>query len=272
MKKIYSLLLLLSVLFIGCQDVVDVNLNSAAPKLVIDASINWEKDTDGALQRIKLTTTADYFSKQIPVVTGATVFITNSNNISFNFEEMIGTGLYICEDFKPVINEEYTLTVLYNGQNYSAVETLKSVASITNIIQNNEGGFTGKSIEIKTFFNDPANEDNYYMYKYKYSNQVKQNYYVDEDKFYQGNTFFSISRNNDLKIGDQIVISHFGISKSYYNYMSVLLSVAGNSGGSPFQSPPATVRGNIVNSTDSKNYPLGYFSLSEVHTREHIVE
>jgi hypothetical protein len=41
--------------------------------------------------------------------------------------------------------------------------------------------------------------------------------------------------------------------------MSILVSIAGNSGGDP-SSPPATVRGNIVNTTDSANYPLGYFS------------
>ncbi len=49
--------------------------------------------------------------------------------------------------------------------------------------------------------------------------------------------------------------------------MSVLVSIAGNNGGGPFQSPPATVRGNIINTTNSANYPLGYFSLSEVDIR-----
>jgi hypothetical protein len=101
---------------------------------------------------------------------------------------------------------------------------------------------------------------------------VKSNYYVDEDEFFNGNEFFSISQNDELEPGDQIEISHYGISKTYYNYMSVLVSIAGNNGGGPFQSPPATVRGNIINTTDAANYPLGYFSLSEADNISYTVE
>ena len=149
---------------------------------------------------------------------------------------------------------------------------LPIITAAGGLVQNNEGGFTGKNIEIKTFFIDPANTPNYYLYKYVYSNQIKSNYYVDEDEFFNGNEFFSISQNDDLKPGDTLEISHFGISKAYFNYMNVLVSIAGNSGGGPFQSPPATVRGNIINTTDAENYPLGYFSLSEVEKKYYTIQ
>ncbi len=45
--------------------------------------------------------------------------------------------------------------------------------------------------------------------------------------------------------------------------MNILLDIAGSSGGGPFQTPPATVRGNIKNETNFDNYPLGYFRISE---------
>lgn len=149
---------------------------------------------------------------------------------------------------------------------------MKSVAPINEIIQNNQGGFTGKNIEIKTYYTDPANETNYYLYKYNYSNQVTQNFYADEDTFFQGNEFFSISQNDNLKIGDKIIVTHYGVSKTYYNYMKVLISVAGNTGGSPFQSPPATVKGNIINITNPDDFPLGYFSLSEADSKTYTIE
>jgi hypothetical protein len=273
MKKITLILTLITVAFFSsCEDVVQVDLTTTAPKLVVEASINWKKGTSGNEQRIKLTTTTDYYSNVIPKVTGAIVFIKNSNNTTFNFVELASSGEYICNDFIPVINETYTLTIISNKNTYTATETLKSVAPITRIVQNNEGGFTGKDIEIKTFFNDPANETNYYLYKYIYSNQVKSNYYVDDDEFFNGNEFFSISQNDKLKIGDKIEISHYGISKAYYNYMNVLVSIAGNNGGGPFQSPPATVRGNVINTTETANYPLGYFSLSEVDIQNYTIE
>jgi hypothetical protein len=69
-----------------------------------------------------------------------------------------------------------------------------------------------------------------------------------------------------------VQISHLGVSKTYYNYMSVLVSLAGNSGGRPFQSPQSTIRGNIINTTNIDNYALGYFSLSEVDTRNYVIQ
>jgi hypothetical protein len=273
MKKITQLIALITVsLFNSCQDVVEVDLNKTTPKLVIEASINWYKGTSGNEQKIKLTTTADFYGNVIPVVSGATIFIKNSSNIIFNFIEKPNTGEYICTDFIPIRNETYTLTITSNGKTYTATETLKPVTPITKIVQNNEGGFNGKTITLKTFFNDSAEEENYYLYKYVYSDNIKFNYYVDEDKFFQGNEFFSISQYDDLKTADKVDITHYGISKTYYNYMRILVSIAGNSGGSPFQSPPATVRGNIINNTNFDDFALGYFSLSEVDTRNYSVQ
>ncbi len=273
MKKITLFLIsIITLTFCSCEDVIPVDLTTATPKLVIEASINWKKGTSGNLQKIKLTTTSGFYDNTIPKVSGALVTITNSSNVIFTFVETPNTGEYRCSNFIPVINETYTLTVVSKSQTYTATETLKSVAPITRIVQNNSGGFTGKDIEIKAFYNDPSTEPNYYLYKYVYSNQAKLDYYVDEDLFFNGNEFFSISQSSDLKKGDIVNVSHFGISKSYYNYMSVLVSIAGNNGGGPFQSPPATVRGNVVNTTDKTNYPLGYFALSEYDSKEYIIE
>jgi hypothetical protein len=273
MKKIILLLILISTcITTGCEDVINVDLNNAAPKLVIEAAINWKKGTSGTVQTIKLSTTTGFYDTKIPKVSGATVTIKNSANTIFVFTETGTPGEYVCTNFNPVLNETYTLNIINKGATYTATETLKPVASITKIVQNDKGGFTGNNKEIKTFYQDPSGIANYYLYKYSYSNKVKADYYVDQDEFFNGNEFFSISQNDELKKGDLIEVTHIGISKAYYNYMSVLVSIAGNNGGGPFQAPPATVRGNIINSTTPENYPLGYFSLSETEVRNYTVE
>ncbi|KFF06232.1 DUF4249 domain-containing protein [Flavobacterium reichenbachii] len=272
MKKArFLMVFLLSLFFLSCEEVVDVDLDTAAPKLVIEAAINWKKGTTGTQQTIQLSTTTGYFENVIPVVSGAVVSIKNSKNQQFNFTENSKTGRYVCNNFKPEINETYTLTVVSGGNTYTASETLKSVAPITRLEQNNEGGFTGKDIEVKAFFTDPP-EDNFYLFKYTYSSKITSSYYVSEDKFYQGNEIFSSSDDDELKPGDEIEITHYGISKQYYNYMNILVSIAGSNVGGPFQSPPATVRGNIINTTDKTNYPLGYFSLSEIDSKQYKIE
>lgn len=272
MKKSDLLIVfLISLFFAGCEEVIDVDLNAADPKLVIEAAINWKKGTSGAQQTINLTTTADYFGDEIPIVSGATVYIRNSANQQFNFTEVAKSGRYVCNNFKPVIEGTYTLTVISNDNTYTATETLKSIVPIKGITQNNIGEPISDII-IRAFYNDPANVDNYYLYKYVYSNKITSNYYVDEDKLFQGNEFFSVSDGKDLKIGDEVEVTHYGISKQYYNYMNILISIAGSNIGGPFQSPPATVKGNIINTTDKSNYPLGYFSLSEIVSKKYTIK
>lgn len=269
-KAILSIIFLISLIFTSCEEVVDVDLQTASPKLVIEAAINWRKGTSGAQQTIKLTTTSGYFEDEIPLVSGAVVYIKNSAKQQFNFTEVPGTGRYVCNNFKPVTGGTYTLTVISDGNTYTASETLKSITPITNITQNDAGELAG--IIVRAFYNDPADVDNYYLYRYVYSNKVTSTYYVDEDKFYQGNQFFSVSDDEDLKAGDEIEITHYGITKQYYSYMNILVNISGSSVGGPFQTPPATVRGNIINTTNKSDYPLGYFSLSEMVSKKYTVK
>lgn len=271
MKKVILLTVFFaSLFFTGCEEVVDVDLTTAPPKLVIEAAINWSKGTSGAQQTIKLTTTTGYFEDEIPIVSGAVVYVRNSVNQQFNFAEVPNTGRYVCNNFKPVIEGTYTLTVISNGNTYTASETLKSITPITKITQDDSGTLAG--IVVRAFYNDPAEVDNYYLYRYVYSNKVASTYYADEDKFYQGNEFFSVSNDEDLKTGDEVEVTHYGISKQYYNYMNILVDIASSGSGGPFQTPPATVRGNIINTTDKNNYPLGYFSLSETVSRKYVIK
>ena len=54
--------------------------------------------------------------------------------------------------------------------------------------------------------------------------------------------------------------------------MFILLQQTSDQGGGPFETQPATVRGNIVNQTNPDNYPLGYFRVSEVSTLNYTVQ
>lgn len=255
----------------SCEDVVDVDLNTAAPKLVIDASIKWQKGTLGEVQTIKLTTTTGYFENTIPTVSGAIVFITDSNSIQYDFNEDIGTGNYICTNFNPVLNETYVLTVIHNGQTYLATENLIPSPTIDSVNQNDEGGFTGDEIEVKFFFQDNGLIDNFYLIQFNASFLNLPEYDVVNDEFFQGNQMFGLYFNEDLEPTNDLTFTLHGISERYYNYMNVLLGVAGNSDG-PFQAPPATVKGNIVNQTNFDNYALGYFRLSEIDTMSYTVQ
>ncbi|QBN18312.1 DUF4249 domain-containing protein [Flavobacterium nackdongense] len=268
----YIALFFASLFFASCEDVIEVDLNTAAPRLVIDAAINWQKGTTGANQKIILSTTTDFYSNVIPKVSGATVSIKSGGNLTYVFTEIPNTGEYQCSTFKPIIDESYTLTVVYKGETYTSTETLKSVTPIARIEQKDNGGFSGKDYEIQVFFQDPIAK-NFYMVKFFPDIFKAPSYSIIKDEYTNGNEKSWQFSDEDLKVGGKIAITHYGVSESYYNYMNKIISLSSSSGGgSPFQTPPATVRGNIVNQKNIDNYALGFFSLSEVDVREYTIQ
>lgn len=260
----FILIFFTAAFFTGCEDVVNVDLDEAAPRLVVDASINWQKGTAGNEQKIKLSTSTGYYNNNIPTVSGAVVNIKNSIGTTFDFIETVpNSGEYVCSTFVPQLNETYTLTVISNGQTLSATETLKPVPAIDKIEQETKPGFgdEGDATEVKIYFTDNGLTRDFYMMRYQSSRKAIPEFNIDDDEFFQGNQIFGLYRDSDLNPGDNLDITLYGISERYSNYMTILIGIAG--GGGPFSVPPSTLRSNIVNQTNFDNYVFGYFTLSE---------
>ena len=273
MKTTYYFLLVLFLSLTSCEKVIDVDLTTADPKLVIGGSIQWKNDTDGSEQSIRLSTTTDYFSTTIPPVTGALVTIINNNsNQLFTFLEEEKPGLYRCHDFVPIIGDSYTLTVTHDNEVYTATEKLLNTPIIKRVEQKNDGGILGDDIEIKFFFDDIVNETNYYFLRIDDPYKVIPEYGVLEDRFFQNNEMFSLYFSEDLKPGDTLTFTLNSITLNYYNYMNILLEQTGSGGAGPFGTPTSTVRGNIINQTNFSNFALGYFRLSKTETKSYIIQ
>lgn len=264
MKKIKYVLVLLGFLIISCEDVIEVNLNGSEPRLVIDAGIDWFKNTTGNEQSIKLTLTAPFFDEQVPVANGAVVSISDASGNTFNFSEDGNSGVYKTSNFIPQIDETYVLSVFYNNELYTATETLKSVVPIDFIEQKDDGGFLGEDIELKAFYTDPLNIENYYFFEFISNIPITPTLAVYEDRFTDGNQIFGFYTEEDLETGVQVTIRNRGVSERFYQFMFTLLQQGSEDSGGPFETQPATVRGNCINQTNSDNFPFGYFRLSEV--------
>ncbi len=271
MKKILSLLSI-AIFFTSCEKVIDIGLTTGETKLVVEASINWYEGTDGTQQKIKLSTTTDYFASEIPAVTDAAVTITNSNGQIFTFAQIATPGTYECADFIPVVNELYTLTIYYENEIYSATERLLDTPLFTHVEQKNDAGFLGNETEVKYFFSDFPNETNQYFIRIDDPYKVIPEYGVLEDRFFQNNEMFSLYYSEDLNPGDTLKCTLNGVTLNYYNYMNVLLQQTGSNNMGPFSTPTSTVRGNVVNQTNFDNFALGYFRLSRTSVEEYIIQ
>ncbi|MFD2543829.1 DUF4249 domain-containing protein [Lacinutrix gracilariae] len=266
-------LMIISFTFLtSCEDVVDIDLPTSEPKLVIDASINWFKNTPGNEQSIKLSLSAPFYDNEVPPANNAQVIITDTNNNTFEFIEDGDSGIYQNNNFIPEINGAYLLTINYKGEVYTATETLKSVAEIEYVEQNLEGGFSGEETEIKAYFTDPPDEENYYFFEFIPSLNVTPTLDTFKDEFVNGNEVFGFYVEEDLDEGESVIIRNYGVSERFYEFIFVLLQQSSENDGGPFETQPATVRGNCINQTNPENYPFGYFRLSEVSEFNYTVE
>jgi hypothetical protein len=261
MRAIKFLSLLVSfTFFTSCLDVVEVDLEEATPRTVIDASIKWENNTNGNSQVIEISRTRNFFEDEIIRITDANVEVIGENNESYLFEET-EPGIYTTTSFSPELNATYQLNIISNGVTYEATEQFVNPTLIDSITQNDDGGFTGGEKEVTIYFKDNPEEENYYLARFNTDFLAFPEVEIQSDEFNNGNTISFSFSDEELETGDIVDIEFYTISKSYYDFLFRLLLQSGSAGG-PFQAQPATVRGNIINQDNFDNFPFGYFSLS----------
>lgn len=270
----------LVMLFASCTDVIDLEVPVAPPRLVIEASIDWQKNTPGNFQEIKLSLSTPYFENlTVDYVTGASVkIINNQDKLEFVFTDL-QNGIYTTDEFIAIMGQSYTLEVVYENEVYIATETMTPVTDITDVFQSTDNGFDKDALEVNVAFNDPKDEANFYLSSFQRRGDLFQTLFDINDEFTDGNemiVFYEKLTNDDtgeteFEPGDVVDISLNGISEAYFNYMRLVIEQSRGSGG-PFSTIPAEVKGNCFNITTSENYAFGYFRLSEVEKRVYTFE
>lgn len=267
MKNIKIFIALCILLFANCETVVDVDVLSIEPKLIIDASFEvlFDETPVTANSIVKLKLSADYFDETIPTVTDATVFLTNlSSNAIIPFLDVNNNGNYTpTNSFIPEDNITYELTVIHDNETYKGKANKVKSTPFTSVMQGDETLFSGKEIEVKVAFKDNLNEENYYLFDFT-SNRIL----ALEDRFFNGTdyNFSFFYQEDDIEVPTNVTLRMSGITKEYYTYYRILLNQSGVNGGGPFQSVPSSLLGNMINKTKDANFPLGYFHISETDT------
>lgn len=270
MKKLFTLLLI-GIAFISCEDVIELDLDNAAPRLVIDAALELNEDGT-TLANVLLTRSSAFYQEEIVVVDDATVTVTDENGTVFNFD-LISSGRYENTNLNIQQGQSYTLTVIDGTDTYTATQQFINTVPYTRVEQNNISGF-GDLVEITGFFNDPAGEDNYYLFEF-IDNTTPSNAEIDiiDDEFSDGNEALTVFffDEEDLLVGSDITLVIKGIDRRAFTFYDTLIQQTADGGGGPFDVQPATVRGNIINTTNPEKFPFGYFRVSQVFDIDYTV-
>ncbi|ASV30917.1 hypothetical protein MTsPCn5_34560 [Croceitalea sp. MTPC5] len=265
--KIVSLLGL-SIIIFSCTEAIDLSVPTESPRLVIEASIGWEKGTLGNNQTIKLSLTTPYYDTAPNPVAGASVRVENiTNGDIFIFEDQ-QDGRYTTSDFEPMINNTYNLEVIYNNETYTAEETLMPVPEIDRIEQSRELGSDPEELDLTIYFNDPANEVNFYYITFLEGEDLLPTREIMSDEFTNGNEMSLLyeedeaDAEDEILPGDMVDINLYGISEEYYDFLHRLIEQSDNA-GDPFATVPTRLRGNYKNLENPDNYAFGYFRITE---------
>ncbi len=282
LKKL--VLVLLTFMTISCEDVIEVETPSTPPRLTIDALVRVNKDIATTKISVKAGTTSSFFEDVEPTKLDQVVVFNPDYIPTSALDEgaltlsEVSPGVYEGEKNTKFFTEgELQLAIEHDGQSYLALTSFASGAKIDTIEQGDNSLFSENDKEIIISFTDDGEIDNFYLFDFG-----RGDYLVTEDKFYQGQTF-TFSYFVEDGAGRKVDVALLGVDKPFYDYMDQLIVQAGGNQG-PFQTPSATVRGNIINITDidttgsfdtienSNNFALGYFAICETFETSIILE
>jgi len=296
MKK-YIYLLAVLVLNVACEDVIDVEVPSEEPRLVVDALIRVDIDEPYIPVEVKLSLSSNFFNDNTPTSAESvliqydeyedgTIINSSFSNLA---EEIPGSGIYTPDpNFSsdqriPTSildrNLVFNLLIRHEGRLYLAITEYVPSVPIESLIQGDETLFNDDETEVIITFTDDPDRDSFYLFDFGFSE-----FLVTEDKFYKGQQFsFSYFYDQIFEPNTEIEIALMGADQTFFNYMDLLIEQTTNDAGI-FATPVATVRGNVFDITDIDNmdlfdnveqpdvFPLGYFAIVQEYKDTLIIQ
>jgi hypothetical protein len=290
MKTWFLCFLVCAIALAGCEDVIDVETPSEDPRLVVEGLLRVDTTQMWIPVEIKLTQTSNFFGTIEPVTDVDEIVIIIQEIDENGFPEGAtgtssltqldpGSGIYVPDpsfdrDQRiPVsavleANLEFTLVVSWRGRRYAAQTRYVPSVPIDELRLGDNILFDEEETELVVRFTDRPEEGDFYIFDFGFGN-----YLVTEDTFYNGQEFeFSYFYDEEFEPGTALEIGLLGADRNFYNYMDLLLEQTDGAQG-PFQTPVATVRGNVFDVTDLDNdqvtdnaqqpntFGLGYFAI-----------
>jgi hypothetical protein len=251
----------------SCEKVIDVDLNSAEKKYVIEANLT---NQPGSAQ-VLLTQTKNFDENNaFNGISGAQVTIADNNDSPIMLAET-APGVYEAPALTGVPGHTYRLNVQVNGQAFTATTIMPAIVPFDSLFIT-EREFFGETTKYATVvYTDPGGIQNAYRF-IQYVNDVREetNFVRDDDSndglriertllyFYDDDE----EEDRKIKSGDNVRVEMLGISYPVYKYWYSLSQ--GATGGSDSATP-----GNPV--TNIQGGALGYFSAHTVQSKTVIV-
>ena len=266
---IYYIIVLVTIGIVSCQKVINVDLNSASPQLVVVGTVT---DQPGPYL-VNLSQTVNFSADNVfPAASGAQIVLSDNTG---NAETLAETspGNYTSTIIQGVAGKTYSVSITYKGKNYTAVSTMPSAVNIDSLTidstSSKGGGFgkpKAKNRSINVLFKDPVGVANYYRFVEIVNGVQKNKIFITSDRYKDGaNVSYNLSiRDSSLNVGDSVTVILQSIDNNVYEYFRTLEQIA--TGGGLQTSTPGNPTTNLSNNA------LGYFSACSVRSKKIVVK
>jgi hypothetical protein len=264
MKKYFLFILIL--FFSNCEKVINIDTDYSDERIVLDASIFKNINEDFATAKVKVSKTAPYFSENNIAIDKAQVYIKTKKgniNLKYNSENKYYTNTIDYISYE----EDYEFFVKFEDQNYYSTEKLIKISGIKSVVFGDRKSLNKDEIELLITFTDPKEIGDFNLWKFGPKGKANTyDYLVSRDLYTNGNQFtfsFFIDKTKYFKNDEFVYIEMTGLTEGGFNYLNILTAQAGAQNGRPFSSANAIIKGNIINQSNPKKFPLGYYRVSE---------
>ena len=282
--SIYSSVIILSVLFTSCTEIIDLTLDDPAPVLVVDGYLTNQDTT----QWVRLSSIENYFADDVPdfsVFKDSKVYLIENGTVADTYSYNSDKGRFEIQFQGTPLNNYQVDITLPDGERYISSEELMEtpvlIDSIWFDIQPNEFDENTNYVTVYINTKEPAGLGDNYQWK-SFVNDEYQfeafDLFFSDDRFVDGQDIeeLDIFSMNEVDFDDYftnasdgrafVKIEQTKISYRYFEYLSLVAQQLTQI-GSPFAAPPAEIRGNVYKQGENEVLALGYFYTSSIDAK-----
>lgn len=257
-------------ILLGCEEIIELDLNSANPELIIEANLTNSLENNF----VSITESTDFYNpSQYKAISNAEVIIRENNGSSYILDEVV-PGKYVHNSLVSKPETNYNIEVNYLNKNYTA-ESFSPAAikidSLSYLLESRPFNEDKLFLELHVYFQDnPDQSNNGRFVVYKNGEKINR-IFLYEDRLTNGNYidffFFNFDNEEVFSTGDVISVELQSIDEQTHTYFKTIRKALARSTGGPFG--PAAPANPITNWS---NNGFGYFSAFSISSDSLIIE
>ena len=287
-------------LLVSCEDVVEVDLPEPETRLIVNGIVRVDPNEEFLPIEIKVTESSNFFNENTITQLDDAVILAGVRSpddpTQFRLgrsqlrEYVPGTGIYEPDTIGNDVDDRirtaaissetiFFLIVEHKGRRYAGQTMYVPTVPIDDLRQGDETLFDEDETEIIVTFTDIPEQKDYYVFDFGFGN-----FLATDDQFIDGQEFtFSYFYDEILEPQTTLEVSLLGADQQFFNYIDLLVEQTENDGGI-FETPAATVRGNMFDVTGLDNieifdnvgrpqsFALGYFAVVQESKATIVIE